>query len=273
MPTHRLRDAELYFEDRGTGEPVVLLHGLGGSSLDWQPQIDALAPRHRVIAIDMRGSGRSRDRLRPRGPFSVEMFARDVAAVIDHLKIAPAHVIGLSMGGMVAFQLALDHPHAVRTLAIVNSGPSLVPRTMAEHVAIATRLAIASTLGPSAMARMLAPKLFPHSEALRAQFLERMAHNEKRAYAATQRALVGFDVEHRIGAIAVPALIVASDQDYTPIARKHEYARRMPHARVVVVEDSRHALPIEEPEKLQPILDAFLSEHAATKGDEHAASR
>lgn len=272
MPTHRLRDAELYFEDRGSGEPVVLLHGLGGSSLDWQPQIDALAPRHRVISIDMRGSGRSRDLLRPRGPFSVAMFARDVAAVIDRLKIAPAHVIGLSMGGMVAFQLALDHPHAARTLTIVNSGPSLVPRTLAEHAAIATRLALASTLGPSAMARMLAPKLFPHSEPLRARFLERMAHNEKRAYAATQRALVGFDVEHRIGSIDVPALIVASDQDYTPVARKHEYARHMKHARVVVVEDSRHALPIEDPAKLQPILDAFLAEHA-TKGDEHAASR
>ena len=80
--------------------------------------------------------------------------------------------------------------------------------------------------------------------------------------------------ESRLGSITVPTLVVASDQDYTPVERKKEYARKIRDARVVVVKDSRHALPIEEPEKLQPILDAFLAEHGETKGgDDHAAPR
>jgi pimeloyl-ACP methyl ester carboxylesterase len=269
-----LPDAELHYEQRGRGEPVVLLHGLGSSSEDWEPQLASLASRYRVIAVDMRGSGRSRDLVRPSGPFSVSVFAADVAAVLDHLDAAPAHVVGLSMGGMVAFQLALDHPRVVRTLTIINSGPALVPRTWQEHVVIGMRLAIAATWGPKAMAKMLAPKLFPRDERARETFIERMARNDRHAYAATQRAIVGFDVSKRIGAITVPALIVASDEDYTSVERKQEYAKSMRDARVVVVPDSRHALPIEEPHKLQPILEAFLAAHRETKGDDdHAAPR
>ncbi len=265
VPTLRTGDVELYCEDRGRGELVVLLHGLGSSSADWEPQLDALAPRYRTIAIDMRGSGRSR----ASGPFSVATFAADVAAVIDHLGAGPAHVIGLSMGGMVAVQLALDHPHAVRTLTIINSGPALVPRTTKERGAIALRLAIARVLGPAVMGRLLAKPLFPRPDqaTLRARFIERMAHNDKRAYAATQRALVGFDVSPRIGSIRVPTLVVAADRDYTPVAHKEEYARKMPDARVVTLAGG-HALPVEDPGKLQPVLDAFLAEHGA----KHAAS-
>ncbi len=267
VPTLRTHDAELHYDDRGQGDAVVLLHGLGSSTLDWEPQLAALAPRYRAIAIDMRGSGRSRDLARAAGPFSVEMFARDVAAVIDHLRVAPAHVVGLSMGGMVAFQLALDQPHAVRTLTIINSGPSLVPRTAKQRAVIALRLVLARTLGPRVMAKLLAPKLFPRDAAARATFIERMTSNDKRAYAATQRALVGFDMSAHLGEIDVPALIVASDQDYTPVAYKQAYARQMPDARVVTIADSRHALPAEEPGKLQPVLDAFLEEQ------NHVASR
>jgi 3-oxoadipate enol-lactonase len=272
MPTLRIADAELHFEDRGAGEPVVLLHGLGSSSEDWEPQLAALAPHYRVIAIDMRGSGRSRDLVHPGGPFSIATFASDVAAVIDHLGAAPAHVIGLSMGGVVAFQLVLDHARTVRTLTIINSGPAVVPRGWQEYAMIATRLALAGTLGPKAMAKLLGPKLFPDNLQARARFVERMARNDRSAYAATQRAVVGFNVESRIGSIDVPVLIVASDHDYTPVGRKQAYARLMRNARVVVVPDSRHALPIEEPHKLQPILDAFLAEHREG-GQDNAASR
>ncbi len=274
MATLRLSDAELHYEQRGRGEPVVLLHGLGSSSEDWEPQLAALAADYRVIAIDMRGSGRSRDLVRPSGPFSVATFAADVAAVIRELDAAPAQIVGLSMGGMVAFQLAIDHPEVVRTLTIINSGPALVPRTWQEYMAIGMRLAITATGGPTAMAKMLAPKLFPHDEHARATFIEKMARNDRRAYAATQRALIGWDVSSRLGSILAPTLIVASDQDYTPIDRKKEYARKIRDSRVVVVKDSRHALPIEEPAKLQPILDAFLAEHRETKGEgDHAAPR
>jgi pimeloyl-ACP methyl ester carboxylesterase len=263
MPTLRVNDAELFYEEAGSGEPVLLLHGLGSSTLDWEPQIDALRGSFRVISMDVRGSGKSRDLLQLGGPFTVKQFAADAIALLDHLGAAPAHVVGLSMGGMIAFQLAVDSPRHVRTLTIINSGPELVPRTPAELKAFRLRRTISRLFGPKGMSRLLAKRLFPKPghEAKRRLFRERMALNGKRAYIASQEALIGWSVLDRIGGIDAPALVVSSDQDYTPVAAKELWAKRMKNSQVTVVPDAHHALPIEAPEKLNPILLEFLNRH------------
>jgi pimeloyl-ACP methyl ester carboxylesterase len=268
MPTLRANDAELYYEETGTGEPVLLLHGLGSSTLDWEPQIEALRGNYRVIALDVRGSGRSRDLVNPGGPFSVAQFAADAAALLDHLGAAPAHVVGLSMGGMIAFQLAVDSPKLVRTLTIVNSGPALVPRTREELRVFRLRRLISRVLGPKGMGRMLAKRLFPkpEHEDKRKLFRERMALNDKRAYVASQEAIFGWSVLDRIEGIDAPTLVVASDQDYVPVAVKEQWVRRMKNAELRVVTDARHALPIEYPEKLNPLIVEFLGGHRAASG-------
>jgi 3-oxoadipate enol-lactonase len=265
MPTLRIGDAELYYEETGQGEPVVLLHGLGGSTVDWTPTVGVLAGHHRVLVLDTRGSGRSRDLRRPAGPFSVKQFADDVAALLAHRSAAPAHVVGLSMGGMVAFQLAVDHPASVRTLTIVNSGPALVPRGIRQRLYIGLRLVVARLFGPAGMARLLVWQLFPRADQapLRRAFRESMRRNDRRAYIATQRALVGWSVLDRISAIEAPALIVAADRDYTPLSAKEAYARRMKRAEVVLVTGAGHALPIEAPEKFNAVLLDFLARHSA----------
>jgi pimeloyl-ACP methyl ester carboxylesterase len=265
MPFFKAADAELFYEDTGRGPPVLLLHGLGGSSADWAAQVEALAPRYRVLVLDARGSGRSRDLQHPAGPFSVKQFADDVARLLDHLAAAPAHVVGLSMGGMIAFQLAVDHPQCVRSLTIVNSVPALVPRTLKERLAIGLRLSVARLFGPTGMARIMVPRLFPRPEQaeLRRRFRENLARNEKWAYVASQRALIGWSVQDRIGAIEAPALVVASEQDYWPVAAKEAYARQMKRAEVVVVAGARHALPLEAPEQFNHVLTAFLDRQAA----------
>jgi pimeloyl-ACP methyl ester carboxylesterase len=263
MTTLRVNDAELFYEDAGSGEPVLLLHGLGSSTLDWEPQIEALKRSFRVIAMDIRGSGRSRDLLKPGGPFTVEQFAADAIALLDHLGAAPAHVVGLSMGGMVAFQLAVDAPRCVRTLTIINSGPELVPRTPAELKAFRLRRMISRVFGPKGMGRLLAKRLFPNPahEAKRKLFRQRMALNSKRAYIASQEAIIGWSVLDRIGGIDAPTLAVSSDQDYTPVAAKELWAKRMKNAQVKVISEAHHALPIEAPEKLNPVLIEFLGRH------------
>jgi pimeloyl-ACP methyl ester carboxylesterase len=268
MPTLKLNNAELFYEEAGAGEPVLLLHGLGSSTLDWAPQIDALKGSYRVIAFDSRGSGRSRDLKNPGGPFSVAQFAADAASVLDSLGASPAHVIGLSMGGMTAFQLACDSPRSVRTLTIVNSGPELVPRTPVELKGIRMRRFISRWFGPKGMGKMLSKRLFPmpEHEEKRKLFRQRMAANDKRAYIASQEALIGWSVLERIGGIDAPTLVVASDQDYAPVSAKEAWARRMKNASVTVVTDSRHALPIEAPEKVNPLLLEFLGRHRAQPG-------
>src|SRR5947207_2466572 len=117
MPTIQANGVDLYYEVHGSGEPVLLIHGLGSSTRDWAPQVPALSQRFQVIAFDVRGHGRS---AKPKQRYSVKLFAADTAALIRTLDIAPAHVIGISMGGMIAFQLAVEAPQLVRSLVIVN---------------------------------------------------------------------------------------------------------------------------------------------------------
>jgi pimeloyl-ACP methyl ester carboxylesterase len=257
MSTVRINGAELYYESTGSGDAVLLLHGLGSNTLDWEFQVPALAPSHRVIAMDVRGHGRS---AKPPGPYSVVQLAADAVALLRELHAAPAHIFGLSMGGMIAFQMAVDSPDAVRSLTIVNSGPEMILRTPEQQASIAARHEIVRTHGMAPLAKVIAGPLFPRPEqdALRKRFEQHIAANDPEAYLASLTAITGWSVTDRIGQIRCPVLIVGSDQDYTPIEWKRAYAAQIPNARVAVLEDSRHAAPLDQPERLNRLVLDFL---------------
>ena len=157
MPTQRANGIDIYYEMAGQGEPLLLLHGLGSRSDDWQLQLPAFAARYCVVAADMRGHGRT---AKPPGPTSVPMMAADVLGLLDALGIDAAHVVGLSMGGMIAFQMAVNRPERVRSLVIVNSAPALVAHTWGERLRIWQRLALARLFKPARTAHFLGPRLF-----------------------------------------------------------------------------------------------------------------
>jgi len=248
--------ATLHYEATGVGEPVVLLHGLGSSTRDWEAQLAALARHHRVIAMDLRGHGRSD---RAPGPYSIAGFAADVAALLTHLGIPSAHVCGISLGGMVAFRLAVDFPERVRTLAIINSGPAFPGRTLRGRLTLLFRFAVIRLKGLPALGPVIANRLFPKPEQapLRHTFTERFAGNDRASYEATLRAIGGFDVSERIGHIRCPVLVLASERDYTPVSAKEAYVSRMANARLVVIEDSGHASPMDQPERVNEVLLDF----------------
>ena len=259
MPTTRSNGIDLHYETAGQGEPVLLLHGLGSRSEDWQLQVPALAERYRVVTADMRGHGRTS---KPSGPYSVPMMAADVLGLLDALGIETAHVVGLSMGGMIAFQMAVDRPERVRSLVIVNSGPELVARTFNERLRVWQRLALARLSSPARTAQFLGPRLFPKPEQaeLRAQFIAQWAQNDPRAYRAAMRALVGWSVLDRVGALRCPTLIISGDRDYTPPSYKEHYTALIPGARLVVLEDSGHASPIDQAERFNACVLDFLAD-------------
>ncbi len=258
MATIRSNGIDLYYETAGQGEPLLLLHGLGSRSEDWQLQTPVFAQHYRVVVADMRGHGRS---AKPPGPYSVPMMAADVIGLLDGLGIAAAHVVGLSMGGMIAFQLAADRPERVRSLVIVNSGPELVAHTLSERRQIVQRLLLARLFNPERTARFLGPRLFPkpEQEQVRAMFAAQWAQNDPRAYRAAMRALVGWSVLDRVGAIACPTLVISGDRDYTPVAAKARYVALMPNARLEVIADSGHATPIDQPERFNGCVLEFLA--------------
>lgn len=260
MPHLTLNHTSIYYESTGDGDPLLLIHGLGSSGRDWELQVPHFARRYRVITVDVRGHGQSG---KPPGPYSVPQFAEDVAALIEALAIAPTHIVGISMGGMIAFQLAVTHPMLVRTLTIVNSGPELVVRTWRDQLQVWQRLLIVRLLGMRKMGEVLSKRLLPgaeHAETRRI-FVERWAENDPRAYRDAMSALIGWSVSDNLNTLTMPILVVAADQDYTPVAAKEAYITKLPTATLVVVPDSHHALPVEHPEAFNKVLSEFL-EHS-----------
>jgi pimeloyl-ACP methyl ester carboxylesterase len=240
--------SEIAWTAAGSGSPVLLVHGLGSSQEDWGNQVPALEPEHRVVRYDQRGHGASA--LADRA-FTMRDLAADAALLIESLRIGPCHVVGLSLGGMVAFELALAAPRLVRSLVIVNSGPEVVPRTARERWALFVRKVLSVGLPPRWLGLLLARRLFPHREQKdkRDAFVARFARIHKPSYMHTVSAILGWSVAARIGILTQPTLVVSGDRDYTSVDRKREYVRRMPHATLRVVADSGHATPIDQPEE------------------------
>jgi len=259
-----LGDLRVFYEKGGHGEPVLLIHGLGSSTEDWDLQVAVLKRDFTVITYDVRGHGKTS---KPAGKYSVPQFADDAAKLIRQLDLGPVHVMGLSMGGMIGFQLVADHPELVRSLIIVNSGPEMVLRTWREKLAIAQRRLIVRMMGMRKMGEVLALRLLPGPQhvSLRETFADRWARNDKSAYLRALNALVGWSVAAKLPQIRCPVLVVAADQDYTPVAWKREYTSMMPNASLVVIPDSRHMMPVERPELFHDAIIPFLTRVEAAR--------
>ncbi|MCY1393468.1 3-oxoadipate enol-lactonase 2 [compost metagenome] len=248
----------LHYEEYGQGDPLVLVHGLGSSCQDWEYQIPVLARHYRVIVTDVRGHGRSD---KPRERYSIQGFSADLVALCEHLNLAPVHLVGLSMGGMIGFQTAVDHPGLLRSLCIVNSAPQVKLKKPDDYLQWAKRWALARLLSPATVGKALGAKLFPKPEqaGLRRTMAERWARNDKRAYAASFDAIVGWGVQERLARINCPTLIISADRDYTPVALKEHYTALIPDAQLAVIADSRHATPLDQPQAFNQTLLQFLA--------------
>ena len=262
MPKLRVNEIDLYYQVTGQGEPLVFIHGLGSSSRDWAFQVDHFYQDYQVVVFDVRGHGESD---KPPGPYSVPLFAQDTAELLQALEIAPTHVVGVSMGGMIGFQLVLDAPELVRSLVVVNSSPELVARTLKDRLKVWQRTLIVRLLGVRKMGEVLADRLFPKPEQaqIHQEFIERWGQNDPRAYRESMRALVGWSVSDRLASIQRPVLVVTADQDYTPVSEKAAYTQRLPQGKLAVIEDSRHGTPADQPQVFNQVVGDFLKEHSA----------
>ena len=256
----------LHYEEYGHGNPLILIHGLGSSCQDWEMQVPVLARHYRLIVVDVRGHGRSD---KPRERYSIQGFTFDLLALIEHLDLSPAHVVGLSMGGMIAFQLAVDDPARVRSLCIVNSAPEVKVRSADDYWQWAKRWTLARVLSLSTIGKALSERLFPKPQQadLRHKMAERWAKNDKRAYLASFDAIVGWGVQERLSRVTCPTLVISAERDYTPVALKEAYVRLLSDAHLVVIADSRHATPLDQPHRFNQTLLEFLTTVDTTPQD------
>lgn len=253
-----LNTIDLAYAEAGEGDPLVLIHGLGGSRSDWELQWPALAPHFRVVTPDLRGHGASQ---RPPGPYRIKLFAADVARLMRRIEARPAHVVGLSLGGAVAQQLALDAPELVRSLVLVNTAASFVSDGWRRRLMGVRRFAATYLSGMDKVAADVARRLFPREEQapLRNEATARLSVNAPQAYRDSLLALARFNATDRLSSITCPTLVVSGDTDYAvPMGVKKKLADGLPNSRMVVIPDSGHATPVDQPEAFNKLLLEFI---------------
>ena len=261
VPLTHLRDTRLFYQVHGpprpSRPPVVLLHGLGSCSDDWELQLPALTEARRVLVVDLRGHGRSAPvdrRIRIRD------LAGDVADLARELGLGSAHWVGLSLGALVALQAAVDVPEQIRSLTLVN-GFARLRLHWASALSGAGRIALLLSGRMDWMGRWVARSLFPHQAQgdLRRVAAERIGGNARGSYIRTLLAVASFDVRNDLPAIAQPSLVVAGGEDrIVPMAAKVALAESLPHARLEVLPHSGHATPIDSAPEFNQLLVDFL---------------
>jgi len=262
MPKLRVNNTGIYYEVTGQGEPLLFIHGLASSSRSWKKQVPFFARHYRVITFDIRGHGRSDRPLRE--PYSIKLFAADAVELMRALGIDSAHVVGFSMGGMVGFQLAVDVPEMVTSLVAVNCCPEGSMRTFNDGIECFRHMLFLQFNGMRNKVQNGAKQPEPASDRKGPpqSVIQRMAVNNKLAYANAFGALVKWSVADRLSAINCPTLMIASDADFVPVSIKAGYASKMPDAELVVISNARHATPRDQAEEFNAMLLVFLSKHS-----------
>lgn len=245
---------------RPSGPPVLMIQGLGADKNLWAVQRLALAPWYRTIAPDNRGAGRSD---KPYGDYSMDQFADDAAAVLDHAGVGSAHIVGASMGGVIAQVLALRHPDRVRSLTLACTACRHHPW---RRELLADWADIAQTRGMGAMTAaaarwVIGPRSFrrltPAVGWMGPLALSRPPH----AFAGQVAAILGSndDLAEQLRHIDVPTLVMVGNQDIlTPRGDSEELAERIPTAELVVISGAAHGFMIEHGTTFNRVLLEFL---------------
>jgi 3-oxoadipate enol-lactonase len=260
MGVYRHQSVRLFYRSRGRGTPLVMLHGLGSSSADWEYQVPAFARHRHLVMPDFRGFGASDKQ----GPYTVEQFTRDTWELLAHLKIDRFDLLGYSMGGAVAMQMVLERPEVIGRLVLSNTLPSFRTDTLAKRALMWSRLLVMSVLGPRMLASIFTKRLYPRPEQaeLRAKLAKRNALNDRWVYVTTVRNLTRWSVRDRIDQLRLPVLVLAAEDDYFGVDDVEAFARSLPDARLKIFPQTHHGLPMEQPKAYNDAVLEFLDVRA-----------
>ncbi len=249
-----------YLDPSPAGAPaVLLLHGLGADGTSWALQVPALCEAgFRPLAPDAPGFGQSPY---SGGGWNIRLIAAQIAAILTGLGTGPAHVVGLSMGGVIAQQIAFDFPELTRKLVLVSTFSYLRPESWSGWLYFLRRLALINTLGLPAQARIVAERVFPEEQQapLRDLLVTTISQADPRAYRRAMFSLGMFDSRRRLGAIRNPTLVITGAADTTVYPRHQErLAEAIPGALRLVIPNAGHAVPVDQPEAFNRVLLDFL---------------
>jgi pimeloyl-ACP methyl ester carboxylesterase len=266
MPFARLNGIERYYQETGSGDALLLINGLTGTCLGWEPLVPSLAKHFRVITSDNRGVGRSSA---PPGPYTTRQMADDAAALLAHLGVSRAHVVGSSMGGMIAQELALAYPQLVDRLVLY--GTFARPRRAIWDPWLSFVVQMKERLDPAAVTLgwlpwLYTPAFFEQPEQVEAVLAWQEPYpGPAHGIAAQAEAVRHHDTLDRLSLITAPTLVLVGAEDVvTPVYYAQELAAGIPGARLQVLERGGHEVLWEY---LEVGIEALLGFLAPGVGD------
>ncbi len=270
MPYAQAKGAKLYYEAAGRGHPIIFVHEFAGDLRSWEPQIRYFSRNYRCITYNARGYPPS-DVPSDNKLYGQDIATDDIAAILRHLKIKKAHVVGLSMGGFAALHFAIRYPRMASAVVVAGCGYG-APKSdrssfQAEVRAFSRRFA---TEGMGAVARDYGSgptrvQLQNKDPRGYAEFIEQFAEHSTQGMTLTMRNVQGkrpsiYDLTAKLKAIKVPTLLLTGDEDEPCLDANIHMKRMIPSSGLVILPKTGHAANLEEPALFnQAVQDFFLS--------------
>ena len=262
MPKVSVRDIDINYQEAGTGFPLILIHGLNGDLTGWALVLPEFSKHYRTVALDVRGHGGTS---KPDQPYSIKGFAEDFHQFMKQLKIPRAHILGLSMGGAIAQQFALDHPEMIQSLVLVSTFSYIDEQARRAF----TRLSRSLKDGgyPAFFDEVIKLAFTPEYIAANPGPLaelkaKRVAINSPAAIGRATDACLAFNLQNEIAKISIPALIVSGRKDvFTPVHLAEQIHRSIRGSEWKILEEVGHNLYIEKSSQLAQVVLEFLKKH------------
>jgi len=265
MPYVLSRDAKIYYEVVGKGPPLVLIEGLGYAMWMWTMQLEDLSRSFTLIVFDNRGVGKSD---KPSYPYTMDIFAEDLRAVLDTSGVEKAHVLGVSMGGMIAQYFALKYPSRIKSLILVathHGGKDIVPPPMET---------IQAMFGPSPpdvkserdlyrykMRYAFSAKWYSENRETLERLIElRLAEPQpSEAYLNQASAVLSFNLSEEVSRIRAPTLIIHGDEDLVvPVGNAYKLHEKIPGSTLIIFRGAGHLVNIERASEFNETVRIFI---------------
>jgi pimeloyl-ACP methyl ester carboxylesterase len=261
MPFTDNDGAKIYWKDSGAGDPLLLIMGLGYTHEMWYRTEPILSQRYRTISFDNRGVGRSDV---PPGPYPISTMAADAAAVMDAAGIKRAHVFGISMGGMIAQEFALQYPERVRSL-ILGCTSHGGPEAVLADAEVVTTLMARGTMSAEDGIRAMVPFIYdastPRERIEEDLEIRRRTFPTAAGYFAQVQGIFAFEARNRLPRLRVPTLVVHGESDrLVPPENGRRIAKLIEGARLVMLQRASHIFPTDQPDAAHQAILSFLAE-------------